>query len=343
MTRTEQEIFNQPESLRKTYDAITAQADAIGKWLDGRQPSRWIITGCGSSYSLARSLEAALRIRSVGDVCSVPAGDLLLNFRSYAALMEGAVLVVLSRSGSTSEAVQAAWQAREHGAAVFSIVACTNSELARLSEMAVEIPWAFDESVCQTQTVSNLYLASLMLTAIAARDDELLAELKAAVDRQGDFLGRWRGPMERLAARDWDRVVVLADGDLCGVAEEGALAFNEICRLPSNYYHILDVRHGPMVLIGEKTLVAVAAPVTGPLLDGLLRDLKAKNATVLLASPGKTGATVDKHVPLAGSIAASMGLPFLSLLQMLSLFRAVHDGVNPDQPDGLDPWIKLEV
>ena len=342
MTRTEQEIFHQPQSLRQTYESICGQAEEIGRWLGSQTVRRWVFTGCGSSYSLARSAEAAFRLRGAGDVCSVPAGDLLMNFPSYAALLDGAVLVSLSRSGSTSEAVQAAKLAQAHGASLLSVVARTGSELAGLSGLTLEIPWAFDHSVCQTQTVANLYLASLLLCAVATGDDGLCKELGSAVAAQGDFLARWREPMERLAAADWTRVVVLADGDLCGLAEEGALAFNEICQVPSNYYHILDVRHGPMVLIGRRTLVAVAARAAGPLLDGLLRDLKAKGATVLLACGEPANAPVDVFAPLCGSSAAP-GLPFLALLQMVSLFRAEQTGVDPDQPDGLDPWIRLEV
>ena len=37
------------------------------------------------------------------------------------------------------------------------------------------------------------------------------------------------------------------------IASEGALAFKEIARIPSISYHLLDVRHGPMVLIDDKT------------------------------------------------------------------------------------------
>lgn len=33
------------------------------------------------------------------------------------------------------------------------------------------------------------------------------------------------------------------DAELCGICEEGALTFKEICQVDSNYYHLLDARH----------------------------------------------------------------------------------------------------
>lgn len=343
MTLTEQEIFRQSASLKKTYEYVCGKSDAIGAWLGRQNARQWVFTGCGSSYSLCRSAEAAFRLRGIQSVCSIPSGDLLMNFPAYDKVMDGALLVVLSRSGSTSEAIQAVRLARQRGAAVLSIIACTGSVLAELSGLALEIPWAFDDSVCQTQTVSNLYLASLLLCGIAAGDGALLDEAKAAAEGQEDFLEQWRKPMQVLAKSGWSRAVVLADADLCGAAEEGALAFNEICRVPSNYYHTLDVRHGPMVLINSNTLVAVLAARGGALLDGLLSDLKAKGALVLLACTQPTNVGVDVYVPLNGNAAAPMGLPFLSLVQMLCLYRAMQMGVDPDHPEGLDPWINLEA
>lgn len=39
---------------------------------------------------------------------------------------------------------------------------------------------------------------------------------------------------------------------MCGIAEEGALAFTEIAMLTGRYFHLLDYRHGPIVISGEK-------------------------------------------------------------------------------------------
>lgn len=343
MTLTELEIFHQPMSLKRTQEYLLERAQAVSDWLAQTSVKRVIFTGCGSSYSLCRSAEAAFHLRSELPALSIPAGDLFMNFQSYANLMEGSTLVILSRSGSTTEAVEAAKLALVHGARLLSVIACEGSPLTTLKPgLVLEIPWAFDRSVCQTQTVSNLYLAAMMIVGIISGDEGLQKGLADAGDEQDDFLNAWSGRMRELAGEPWDRAVVLADGELCGIAEEGALAFNEICRRPSNYYHVLDVRHGPMVLVGPSTLVVVATPSGGPLLDALIADIKAKGARVLLVGANLFTAA-DIHVPVAEAPTATLGLRLIALMQMLCLYKALDTGANPDFPEGLCPWIRLQV
>lgn len=345
MTLTEKEIINQPVSLLQTYDYISSKAGAILSWFEERPFAQCIFTGCGSSYSLCRSAEAALRLQLRKPVWSIPSGDLLMNFPAYCDAIDGAVIVALTRSGSTSEVVGAAKLAlQRQNVSLVAVTAKSGSQISsELPCISLELPWAFDNSVCQTQTVSNLYLASMMIGAIIAHNDALLKQLKEAVAGQDAFIKAWSPTMKKVAKTSWQKAVVLADGELCGIAEEGALAFNEICRVPSNYYRVLDVRHGPMVLIDSSTLVIAAASQSGALLNNLLTDLKAKHAKVLLVSPAEAPLDVDFQIPVKGLSSAALGLPFISLIQLICLYRALENNINPDQPEGLDPWINLEA
>jgi len=137
--------------------------------------------------------------------------------------------------------------------------------------------------------------------------------------------------------------VVLADGEADGLAEEGALAFKEISQLPSNYYHLLDARHGPMVLFGARTLVlaALRTPVDARE-RALIADIVARGAAVVCFSnlpcdiPGAECFALGEDVG-----AAAGGLGLLALCQLASLYKSAHTGCNPDLPDGLSPWISI--
>jgi fructoselysine-6-P-deglycase FrlB-like protein len=155
---------------------------------------------------------------------------------------------------------------------------------------------------------------------------------------------------DTLASRPWDHAVVLADGELEGIAEEGALAFKEICQLPSNYYHMLDVRHGPMVLINEKTLVIAAVGSIGSELErNLLRDVLDKKAELVMFSD--TPMCVEGIAPVNNKINAvffgsglphmAKGIPFIVLCQMIAYYKSEAIGTDPDKPTGLDAWISL--
>ena len=347
MTLTEREIFAQYEALAKTYDAMASSRGRLEAFLKKSGRGKIIFTGCGSGYSLAKSAAAIARVRLDASVYAFAAGDLLLNYEAYARLLKDAVLVVLSRSGSTSEVVMLLEKARRGlGVPCLSVCAKEKTPLAALSDEVVEIPWAFDESVCQTRCVSNLYLAGAMLAGFLAEDAALLESLANVVGRGDAYMREHCGALQSLADREWGKVVVLADGELEGIAEEGALAFTEIALMPSSYYHLLDVRHGPMVLVDGGTLVIAAlTPGGAGLQDALLQDIKKRGATLVVFSDRASAAPhadYSVNVPPEKSFAAQ-GIPFVFLAQALSLFKALHNGVDPDKPAGLAPWIKLRV
>lgn len=155
---------------------------------------------------------------------------------------------------------------------------------------------------------------------------------------------RYKQSAKEIAKKEWNNVVVLADGELEGIAEEGALALTEISLLPTHYYHLLDVRHGPMVLINENTLVvAMLSPGTSQYQKDLLEDMKAKNVTlVVLGTEQQQYDDADLFVTLPElEHFTAQGIPFIYLPQVIALYKALEQGINPDEPEGLDAWIEL--
>lgn len=345
MYKTEIEMFNQYEALTKTYEYLKKKAEEIKNLRDSGGFKSITYIGCGSSYSLCKSAEISTKMRMDIKVNSIPAGDLLINYAQYKNVLKDTLLVAPSRSGSTSEVVLAVKRVREElGAKCVSISAKTESELSKIVDLSIEIPWAFDDSVCQTRTVTNLYFTNLYLIGILTGDDALVGELEAAIKNGNEYMDKVNGVAKEIAGKDWNKVVVLADAELEGIADEGALAFKEICQLPSNYYHILDVRHGPMVLIDNKTLVIVAnVPGGENYQQDLIRDVKNKGALVVTVSHKTENIWSSDYnitVPAFRNYALT-GVPFIFVPQALSYNKALVLGINPDVPQGLAAWIKL--
>ena len=173
------------------------------------------------------------------------------------------------------------------------------------------------------------------------KDEKLSAQLKAFPRVGTRYAARFEEEWEALAGKDWDHVVVLADAEIHGIAEEGSLAFKEVCQLPSNCYHVLDVRHGPMVLIRNKTLV-IAAVAGDKLEQDLVRDLVGHGAFIATCT--------DRPMELAGTVNFPVGedldhivrgLAVIVLCQLVAFYKSKVTGTDPDHPDGLDAWIKL--
>lgn len=346
MYLTEQEIYDQYKALRKTYDYLLTRSDEILDLVERVQPKSLTFIGAGSGYCLCRSGETSTKIRLGLPANALAAGDLLLNFSHYQKMLDGTLIIAPSRSGGTSEVVLAAEKAKEIGVPTLGIAAKKDAPLGAIAELTLEIPWAFDNSVCQTRTVTNLYAANLILIAIIAKDDALLAEIDQWIDAGEDFMAKYTPLTQEVAKGEWENVVVLGDSELDGIASEAAIAFVEIPQTPANYYHVLDVRHGPMVLVNEKTLVVMAcSPTDLELQKGLVRDIQERGAKVVTISGPVTetwGANWEVYTESFQNFAV-MGIPFIFIPQAIAFYKALERGLNPDLPAGLSPMISLDT
>jgi len=339
MDLTYKEIQDTFHALRKTAAYLDERWDEIKAFLTNK--SRFIFVGCGSSYSVAKSFAAICNLHSSVPASALAAGDVLLHAARYKKMADGAAVVFISRSGRTSELVMALDALVSQGVSmsVLSLVAAEDSPLGAKSDLTLATPWAFDESVCQTRTVTNFYFMSVYIWAKYAGNQATLDDLQHILQSGSEYSVRAETVAKEIAAQAWSRAVVLADAELEGLAEEGALVFKEVCQLPGNYYHVLDFRHGPIVLLGEQALVLVALGVGDELERNLLGDLKAKGAKVVVFSDAPIDlCDISYGRPLSHM---ARGIPFILLCQLVAYEKSKVTGANPDQPDGLDSWIAL--
>jgi glutamine---fructose-6-phosphate transaminase (isomerizing) len=345
MYLTYQEIKDQYKALQKTTDCINGSIADVKKLFDRAKPRMLVFFGCGSSYSLAKSMALAAQVHLGIPAIALAAGDYMLHNSTYSAIAQGSRAVVISRSGSTSEVIAAVEHLKAAAASsVLSICCLGGTRLAELSDLTIEMPWCFDKSVCQTRTVSNLYMAGMLLIARLSGNDKLAEGLDRAVVGGNSFLSWYENELKFVASKFWTHAVVLADAELAGIAEEGALAFKEICQKPSNFYHLLDSRHGPMVLIGKDTLVIAALSDGNQYELDLVADVARKGAELIVYSDIPLDGLPEKvlNISFGKSLPhAARGLPLVLIAQLISYYRAVVDGINPDEPGGLSPWIKL--
>lgn len=359
MSLTYREIKQQYAALRLTYEYMLSERERIEAFVKEIGPASLTFLGCGSSYCLCESAALSVRLRAEMTAQAFAGGDMLLNGERYRSALTGTLLVAPSRSGSTTEIVEAVRQLR--GAAhvhvpLLAISCVAGSPLSAEADLALELPWAFDASVCQTRTVINLYAANLLIAAFLGGDEALIASIDAAIRDGEAFMARAEPGIRQAAGFAWTQAVVLADGELKGLASEGAIALTEIAAVQAQSYHLLDVRHGPMVVIGPDTLVIAAlsgdgggarhgAEVRAKHRHNLLRDLKRRGAAVIVYADeaDDEAAAIADYAAFAGGPLdpAAQGIPFLFLPQIAALCRAERKGIDPDSPDGLVAWVEL--
>ena len=345
MSKTYDEMKGQFSALRETAVYIRNRINVLNRFLEEKPYQTVAFLGCGSSFSVSKSLEAIYRNLSGKASMSLAAGDLMLHTENYKLALDNAVIVAVTRSGSTSEVLKALEAVKALvPVRVIALTCVEGAPIAELADVTFTMPWAFDESVCQTRTVSNLYLAGAIVAAGIARQNEAVAEAEATVEALEAYAQRIEPLFLRLAKEKWDNAVVLADGEIGGIAEEGALAFTEIAMLPGWCFHLLDYRHGPIVVSGGKTLTLVLLrPGEGELQGKMVQDVMARGSIVVtISDQAENLYGAAAHVQITGvDDFAAWGILFIYVAQMTALLKALALGGNPDQPKGLDAYISL--
>lgn len=342
MSQTYEEIMATPESLGKTAAFLESKAEFLGK-IFADNHKRIVFIGCGSSYCIAKSAARTAMTRLNREAVALAGGDVLLHAESYGALFQNAVVVTISRSGSTSEVIYAVREMKKIAEFELLSISCVkDSPMSGMADFSLEMPWAFDASVCQTRNVTCLFYACVLLIALVAGDDTLRKSLVAASGILPGFIDANAAQFEKIADMPWKNAVTLGDAEISGLCEEAALAYNEICQLPGVFYNLLDSRHGPMVMFRKDTLVVAALSNCGAFEVELVKDAVAKGSVVVTLSdtPCAVAGSVNIATGVAGSHVAR-GIPFLVANQFISLNKSATTGANPDQPDGLTPWIKI--
>ncbi|MCL2221976.1 MAG: SIS domain-containing protein [Oscillospiraceae bacterium] len=342
MALTYKEMQDTFSSLGKTTDYLEGKWGDVESFFEG--VSRIVFVGCGSSYSNAKSFAMIWNMHTDASALALAAGDILLHAERYKKLLDGSALVFISRSGKTSELIMVLDSLKELGCKpkVASLVCADDTPLGERSDLVLSTPWAFDESVCQTRCVTNAYFMAVFMAAKLTGNKSILDELSLVISDGSAYMNSAEKLSKVIAKEPWTHAVVLADAELEGIAEEGALVFKEVCQLPSSFHHVLDVRHGPMVLIGKDSLVIVASATGCELENNLLKDLVAKGANVALYSDmpsSKEGVRVSSFGKGLSHI--TRGIPLIVLCQMIAYYKSKETGADPDKPTGLDPWISL--
>lgn len=345
MYLTEREIMSQHEALIKTYDYIMDKKQEVEHFFMKNGERKFTIFGCGSSYMLAKCGERFLAACQNTSVSAIAGGDYLLHSDYYEEMVKNSIIIVLSRSGQTSEIVRSVKLIKEKfGNPVISLTMKEDNDIMPYSDLDITMDWCYDKSVCQTRTVTNLYTALLMLTGFYSGDEKLLDEIRKIIDANEDYKNEYRPVLKGIAEKEWDNALVLADGPVTGIGEEGALAFTEISMLSGKCFNMLDYRHGPMVLNNEKTLNIILVSAADQKLQGdMVRDVKSHGGVLVTVSTEKDNLyEADAHVYM-GDITdyRVYGIPFIYVMQMLSYEKAIMLGRNPDAPAGLDAFITL--
>jgi glutamine---fructose-6-phosphate transaminase (isomerizing) len=301
-----------------------------------------VFCGCGSTYYLSLAAAAVFQELAKKSCRAVPASEALLNPAGvYVGSHQRVILVAVSRSGTTSETLQAvqAFKNQNRG----SVICVTNypeSPLARLGDISLCIPMGKEQSIAQTRSFASMLVACTAFSVLTGGGHPEDVQALTALVSAGDPLIRSYEGLAREIAIDpaIQRIFFLGSGYRYGLACEASLKMKEMSLSTSEPFHFLEFRHGPISMVDPGTLVVgLLSEDRRAYEDAVLGDIRKLGGRVL--SIGEANADVCFQSNRPEIVRGVLYLPFL---QLLAYYRAISHGLNPDQPRNLTAVVKLD-
>jgi glucosamine--fructose-6-phosphate aminotransferase (isomerizing) len=322
---------------------MTDLTPQINTFFKDKAYERVIFTGCGSTYYLAETACRLLREVSNIDCVALPASEVwLYPYLAYSP-HEPTLLITLSRSGETSETLNACTTFRTYpNREVITLSCYPNTPLTQIGHLNLVIDAGQEESYAQTRAFTSLYLAVSNLIALWRGQPSLLEELKLLPEACQSLLRNYTEIAQSIG-RDLniDRFYFLGSGLRHGLACELSMKMKEMALTHCEPFHVMEFRHGPQSMITPQTqVVALLSPhrERQHYEMAVLDDLGKAGTRVL--SMGGDGCDIQLTTTLSE---AASNILYLPIGQLIACERAVSKGLNPDRPFNLAPVVKLDV
>jgi glucosamine--fructose-6-phosphate aminotransferase (isomerizing) len=283
-----------------------------------------VITGCGTSFYLAQTIAVAFN-QNGRQAIAVPGAEWAVRPGDYLADRSDVCVIGISRSGTTTETVQAVEASVRAGMKTIAISCEPGTTILEAADIGVYLETHKDEGIVMTASASLMLLAGLRMAGVklgsVGEARAVLAAAEAAV------------PL----IKDRSHFVYLGAGVLYGMATEGCLKLQEMSISFSQAFHPLEYRHGPISLIDDKSVVVILySPETLEGESKVALDVQAKGAHAIgLGGPG------DLSIPLSQS-GAARALEVLPALQILGERVANQKNMDTAQPRHLSKVVVLQ-
>lgn len=354
------EIHEQPKAIRDTMtsrivpgqpikiDDITITKEQIEKL------NKVYIVACGTAYHAGLVgkyiIEKLARIQVEVDIAS--------EFKYRDPIIdENTLMIVVSQSGETADTMSALRLAKKKGARVIAVTNVVGSSASREAD-DILYTWAGPEiAVASTKAYVTQLIAMYTIALFFAEQKETVPQdeieaIKAemlALPEKAEAALKCDDVVKALAAKTCDEkdMFFLGRGLDHAVAMEASLKLKEISYIHSEAYASGELKHGPIALIEDGTVVVTMA-TQEELFDKTVSNMKeviARGARVFaVAQEGHTD--IEKSVESAIYIPKVMDLlaPVIAIIpmQLFSYYMSMEKGCDVDKPRNLAKSVTVE-
>ena len=319
-----------------------------------KKTKRVVITACGTAYHAGvvakYAFEKLARIKVDVDVAS--------EFRYRDPILDkDDIFIVISQSGETADTLSALRLAKKEGLKVVSITNCVGSTVSREADDVIYTLAGPEIAVASTKAYTTQVLCLLLLAIKAGKlrgtlseEDvsKLLSELEEIPGKIEEIL-KEQEVIQKFASMQFNKEKVFFIGRQfdSATALESALKLKEVSYMHSEAFAAGELKHGPIALIDNKTLVVAIAsePKLYEKIGSNMVEVKSRGATVLVITPDNSGAFDGKtdeifKIPECSSTLVSL----LTIIpaQLFAYYCAIQRGFDPDKPRNLAKSVTVE-
>lgn len=356
------EIHEQPKALRDTISpriqggkVVLDDLKLSPEYLRGIR--RIYIVACGSAYYVG-----CVGKYIIEKTCRIPVEPILASeFRySQPVLGDDTLVIIISQSGETADTLAALREANELGARTLAIVNVVGSAISKAAHDVI-YTWAGPEiAVATTKAYSTqlsviyllaMYIGDILGTLSEAEYKSMLKALQELPDLLADLITpEYLEQIKALAGELYQHHDVFFIGRNLDSATclEGSLKLKEIAYVHSEAYAAGELKHGPISLIEDDTLVIAVAGVP-ELFDKTMsnvKEVKARGANVLGLTTDDLETEIRKTVDRYLLVPKTHPLlqPSLNVvpLQIFSYYMALARGCDVDKPRNLAKSVTVE-
>ena len=304
-----------------------------------RFPGPYVIAGSGSSYYLAQTVAHYAKILGL-KARAVPSTDLVLD--PELTLRDAGSVLLISRSGETSEALWALEQCHRAERPVTAVSCHPESPLATQADDVLISPEGEDHTVVMIQSFTSMLLllqntirVTVGLSPLELDWSQFIPNLIAATET-----------ILRDISLPWRRLYVLGGGVRWGIAQEGMLKSLEMSNEGAWAFRPLEFRHGPwgsvqpddvVVLLGQVRYQSYELP--------LAQDLRKKTPHLISVAQAEWFPSdwVGPQIVLPSTMTdEDLGPIAVIPLQWLAWRWTMALGHDPDRPKNLTQVVKLD-
>lgn len=353
------EIHEQPKVVRDTINSVLKDGEisfeSVGLTDEEMKKIQQVyIVACGSAYHVGMAAQYVIEQLTSLSVRVELASE--FRYRDMK-LADNSLAIIISQSGETADSLAALRLCKERGVKTFGIVNVVGSSIAREADNVFYTLAGPEISVATTKAYSCQLVAAYLLALQFSKargeiTEERFRQLTDEINTIPEKIERILEDKERL---QWfaSKVVNIKDAFFIGrgidyaIGMEGSLKLKEISYIHSEAYAAGELKHGPISLIEDGTIVfcvvtqsALYEKTISNMVEVKSRGAKLFGLTTYGNYAMEDVADFTVYIPrienfFAGSLSV---IP----LQLLSYYVSVGKGFDVDKPRNLAKSVTVE-